>query len=193
MENINFALVYLGVLVFLLLVASVLIFNQIFKARRTEGQLSKLQQKLVKGNGTPQEYYELGSLLLDKKLYAQAIGKFKQSLKASQADGQTDGQTDGQADEGIQPQSDLALVYNALGFAYFAQEQYDLAIRQYKEALRLAPDYTYALNNLGHAYERKQLTTQALEIYESVLEQEPNNKTARNRSSSLKKRLVSSS
>ncbi|HEY9889792.1 MAG TPA: tetratricopeptide repeat protein [Candidatus Obscuribacterales bacterium] len=83
-----------------------------------------------------------------------------------------------------------ALIYNALGFAYFAQEQYDLAIRQYKEALDIAPTYVTALNNLGHSYERKQLTAQALEAYEAALKYEPENKTAQRRAESLKKRFI---
>lgn len=46
-------------------------------------------------------------------------------------------------------------MYNALGFAYFSQEQYDIAIRNYKEAIKLYPEYTIALNNLGNVYEKK--------------------------------------
>ncbi len=49
----------------------------------------------------------------------------------------------------------MAKIYNALGFAYFTQEQYDIAIRQYKEALKIDPNYVIAYNNLGHAYEKK--------------------------------------
>jgi tetratricopeptide (TPR) repeat protein len=77
-----------------------------------------------------------------------------------------------------------------LGYVYFAQEQYDLAIRQYKEALKLKPDYVVALNNLGHAYEKKKLTAQALEMYEAALKFAPNNATAKRRAESLR-RLVS--
>ena len=83
-----------------------------------------------------------------------------------------------------------ALIYNGLGYAYFAQEQYDLAIRNYKEALRLSPSYAIALNNIGHAYERKNLTTQALQAYEQVLESEPKNNTAKRRAESLRKRVA---
>ena len=66
-----------------------------------------------------------------------------------------------------------------MGYAYFAQEQYDLAIRQYKEALKCNPEYVIALNNLGNAYERKQLTAQALETYEQALTYDPKNSTAK--------------
>ena len=44
-----------------------------------------------------------------------------------------------------------------MGYAYFAQEQYDLAIRNYKEATKLYPEYVTALNNLANVYEKKQM------------------------------------
>jgi len=170
----NFSpIIYVALLLVLLSVAGVAVFRQILKTRKVEVSLSKLQTKLTKEQGTAQEYYELGSIYLDKKIYAQAITLFQKSLKA----------------EDIEEQ-DSAIVYNALGFAYFAQEQYDLAIRQYKDALKIAPDYVTALNNIGHAYERKQLTAQALESYEQVLTIEPSNSTAKRRAESLRKRLV---
>ena len=77
-----------------------------------------------------------------------------------------------------------------MGYVYFAQEQYDLAIRQYKEAIKLKPDYVSALNNLGHAYEKKKLNAQALEMYEATLKLAPNNPVAKRRAESLR-RLVS--
>jgi tetratricopeptide (TPR) repeat protein len=80
-----------------------------------------------------------------------------------------------------------------MGFAYFAQEQYDIAIRKYKEALKLYPEYVVALNNLGNVYEKKQLISQSVEAYETALKYEPENKTAKRRVESLKKRLVSNS
>jgi tetratricopeptide (TPR) repeat protein len=68
-----------------------------------------------------------------------------------------------------------------------------MAIRQYKEAIKFKPDYVTALNNLGHAYERKKLTSPALEMYEEALKYEPNNDTAKRRSESLRRRLVTTS
>ena len=174
MEDTNLLLTYLVTLLGLLSVAAVLVIRQVFKTRRVEGTLNRLQSKLSKEKGSAQEYYELGSLLLDKKLYSQAVIQLKQALKLL---------TDEEAEQ-------AALISNALGYAYFAQEQYDLAIRQYKEALDTAPDYVTALNNLGHSYERKQLTAQALESYESALQYEPDNKTAKRRAESLRKRLA---
>ena len=72
---------------------------------------------------------------------------------------------------------------------YFAQEQYDLSIRHYKEAVKLKTDYVTAYNNLGHAYEKKKLNAPALEAYEEALKLDPKNSTAKRRCESLR-RLV---
>ncbi len=175
MEN-YLPIVYLSILIALLAIASWVIFRQILRTRRVESTLSNLQIKLNKEKGTAQEYYELGSIYLEKKLYVQAIAQFQKGLKQ---------------EETLDAQ-EAAFLYNALGFAYFAQEQYDLALRNYKEAIKASPNYVVALNNLGHAYERKKLTSQALEMYEQALTYEPNNATAKRRAESLRKRLVPS-
>lgn len=171
----NLAATYLAILLVLLSGAGFAIFRQVFKTRRLEGTFADLQKRLTKEKGTAQEYYELGSIYLKKKLYTQAIATLQKALKAAEEEGEN-----------------LAFIYNGLGFAYFAQEQYDLAIRNYKEALRLEPNYVTALNNLGHAYERKNLTAQAIETYEQVLQSESQNKTAKRRVESLRRRVVTS-
>lgn len=171
----SFPLIYVSLLLVLLSLAVWAVVRQILRTRKVELALSKLQSKLAKEAGTAQEYYELGSIFLDKKIYSQAITLFQKALKADDLE-----------------ETDSAPIYNALGFAYFSQEQYDVAIRQYKEALKIEPNYVTALNNLGHAYERKQLTSQALEVYEKALESEPENSTAKRRSESLRKRIVPS-
>jgi tetratricopeptide (TPR) repeat protein len=173
MDN-NLAVVYLSILVGLLSFAVVTIFRQIFKTRRIESAFSRLRNKLTKDKGTTQEYYELGSIYSEKKLYSQAVTLLQKGLKTAEEE----------------KEENVAPIYNALGYAYFAQEQYDLAIRNYKEALKLTPNYVTALNNLGHAYERKKLTVQALQMYEEALKNEPNNPTAKRRAESLR-RLVS--
>ena len=175
MDN-NLAIVYLSILLALLFGASIFILRQVFKTRRVETALTRLQKKLAKDKGTAQEYYELGGIHLDKKLYAQALDRFQKAIKAAEQEGE----------------ENIALIYNGLGYAYFAQEQYDLAIRNYKEALKLNPDYITALNNLAHAYERKTLTAQALQTYEQVLGLEPNNTTAKRRAEKLRRQVVTS-
>jgi tetratricopeptide (TPR) repeat protein len=177
MENSNYLLGYLALLLALLGVAAFFVIRQVLKTRRIESTLSRLQKKLTSQKGTALEYYELGSLLLDKKLFTQAGLYLQQALKALPEE----------------EAENAALIYNALGYTYFAQEQYDLAIRQYKEALKISPDYVTGLNNLGHAYERKQLMDRALETYEKSLAIEPKNVTAKRRADSLRKRLVTTS
>jgi tetratricopeptide (TPR) repeat protein len=172
----NLAIVYLSILLALLSGASFIILRQVLKTRRIETALSRLQKKLTKDKGTAQEYYELGGIYLDKKLYAQASAMLQKAIKAAEEEGE----------------ENIALIYNGLGYAYFAQEQYDLAIRNYKEALKHNPNYITALNNLAHAYERKTLIAQALQTYEQLLELEPNNTTAKHRAEKLRRQLVTS-
>lgn len=170
----NLPIFYLALLLIFLSGAGVVILRQIIRNRSTEKAFSQLRNKLSKESGTAQEYYELGTIFLRKKLFVQAVNAFQKSLRAKD----------------LVPGEDTALVYNGLGYAHFAQEQYDLAIRQYKEALKAKPDYVTAHNNLGHAYERKKLTMQALEAYEESLKLDPNNKTAKQRAESLRKRVT---
>ncbi|MBD0390186.1 MAG: tetratricopeptide repeat protein [Nostoc sp. C3-bin3] len=174
MEN-SLPIIYLSVLLVLLAGAGWAVIRQVLTTRKVETALSRLERKLKTERGTVQEYYELGSIYSDKKLFAQAVILFQKALKGVDAE-----------------EEKLAPVYNALGFAYFAQEQYDIAIRHYKEALKENPEYVTALNNLGHVYERKKLTAQALEAYEEALKYEPNNAIAKRRAESLRKRLVTS-
>ncbi|MEM9215965.1 MAG: tetratricopeptide repeat protein [Cyanobacteria bacterium P01_F01_bin.150] len=175
-ENGDLPLVYLSILVGLLAIGVILLFREVLKTRRTETRFMTLQRKLTKEKGTAQEYYELGGIYLDKRLYAQSISLFNKALKAKDMEGS----------------ENLALVHNALGFSYASQEQFDLAIKQYKEALEQQPGYVTAWNNLGFAYEQKQLIAQAVEAYEKVLELEPKDSTAKRRAESLRKRLVPS-
>ena len=185
-------LIYLLLLIVLLSVASVFIFRQVLKNRRSDSTLSRLQNKLKQAKGTALEYYELGSLLLDKKLYSQGVSQLKKSLKVAEEELQSLRDEASDEAEIAEQNANIALIYNALGFAYFVQEQYDLAIRQYKEALKLTPGYVVALNNLANTYEKKQLAAQALEAYETALKYEPDNSTAKRRAESLRKRFVAS-
>lgn len=170
----NLLIIYLTVLLAILGSSSWFIVRQIFKTRKVDMSLERLENKLTQEKGTAQEYYELGSIYLDKNLFSQAILLFQKALKSNDLEGE----------------ENTAIIYNALGYAHFCQEQYDIAIRQYKEALKLQPQYVTSLNNLGHSYERKKLTAQALEMYETALIYEPDNDTAKRRAESLRKRLA---
>ncbi|MGY6529891.1 MAG: tetratricopeptide repeat protein [Cyanobacterium sp.] len=172
--NENLPVVYISILLGILTIVAVLLLRQIIKTRKVENRFSSLQKKLTKERGTAEEYYELASIYLDKKLYVQAVQLLQKALKASDKIGE----------------ENKALIYNALGFAHFSQEQYDIAIRNYKEAIKLYPQYAIALNNLGNVYEKKQLTVQALETYKEVLTIDANNSVAKARVESLQKRFA---
>jgi len=176
MDN-NLAISYLIVLIVLLLGSGIFVARQVLRTRRIEMTMSRLQEAVKDGEASAKEYYELGSLLIDKKLFSRAVVQLQRALKAKDLEG----------DE------NTALVYNALGFAYAAQDQYDLAIRQYKEAIELQPQYVTALNNLGFVYERKTLVESAIAAYEKALEFEPNNTTASKRLKSLRQRIPAGS
>ncbi|MGJ3246709.1 MAG: tetratricopeptide repeat protein [Elainellaceae cyanobacterium] len=173
MNDSTLPVIYLGVLVVLLSVTGLLLFRQVLKTRRVERTFTRLQNKLSKEKGSSREYYELGGIYLEKRLYSQAINLFQKALKSKD----------------LQGAENIAVICNALGFAYASQEQYDLAIRYYKDALDQTPEYVTALKNLGFAYEKKQLTAQAIEVYDKVLDFEPNDSVAKKRSASLRKRL----
>ncbi|MDE5071282.1 MAG: tetratricopeptide repeat protein [Trichodesmium sp. St16_bin4-tuft] len=175
MDN-TLPVLYLLILLLLLSITSIFVIRQITKTRKTESQLSKLKDKLTKEQGTVDEYYQLASIYLEKKLYVQGIELLQKALKLKDP-------------ENLE---NMAKIYNALGFTYFTQEQYDIAIRQYKEALKIDPKYVTAYNNLGHAYEKKKLTAQALEAYESALQYDSKNDTAKRRAESMRKRLTTS-
>jgi tetratricopeptide (TPR) repeat protein len=171
--NESLPLVYLSVLLGLLAVAAIFLLVQVIKTRKVESAFGKLQKKLKQEKGTAKEYYELGSIYLDKKLFVQSIDLFQKALREKNTEAEN-----------------LALIHNALGYAYFAQEQYDIAIREYKEAIKLYPEYAIAYNNLGNVYEKKQMIPQAVEAYEQTLKVDSNNNTAKRRAESLRKRLV---
>jgi tetratricopeptide (TPR) repeat protein len=175
--DIQLPVLYLAIFLVLLSASSWFVLRQVLRTRKVESKFANLQKKLKQEKGTAEDYYELASIYLDKRMFTQSLGLFQKALKAGND----------------LESANLALIYNGLGFAYFSQEQHDLAMRQYKEAIKLNPEYVVALNNLALAYERKQLINQALQTYEEALKFEPNNTTAKSRVDSLRKRFIPSS
>ena len=174
--NENLPVLYISALLVILVFAAIYILREVIRTRKQETTFSRLQNKLKNEKGTAEEYYELGSLYLDKKLFIQSLNLLKKALKVDKE----------------LPSENQALIHNAMGYAYFAQEQYDIAIREYKEALKLYPEYVIALNNLGNVYEKKQMIVKAVETYREATKYAPENDTAKQRLKSLEKRLVPS-
>lgn len=158
---------YLIGLVVILGVAAVVVARQVWRVRRDEGTLAKLEQQGLGEPATAATLYELGSAQLRKRLYGQATDSLKQALKRAQVENE--------------PGEALALIENGLGFALAAQGNVKAAIPHYRKALQAKADYPVALNNLAFALEKQFKLDEAQETYEKALSLDPSNKTARKR------------
>jgi len=65
-------------------------------------------------------------------------------------------------------------VHFALGGYYFGQQEFDLAIAQYKKATELAPSYSPAYNILGYAYRQQGDYADAEQSFKKYIELIPN-------------------
>ena len=159
---VNLPQTYLIGLCLLLVIVAVLVGRQLYKVRKDEMKLIKLEKEDSKTNEDSAKMYELASVQLKKRLYPQATTTLKQALK----------KLDGE------PQEAKALIENALGFALAAQNDFKSAVIHYKKALTAKSEYPVALNNLGFAYQRLLKEDEAYKNYQEVLKLDPNNKTA---------------
>ena len=169
-------LLYLSILLISLVLISIFIGGQIIERKQIEDNLSVLQNKIRNNVANAEDYYELGSIYLSKKLFDQAILQFRYALQIWK-------------NEDLEGISNL---YNTIGFTYAETEQYDLAIYYYQEALKNDDNYTVALNNLGYAYEKQKMISEAITTYKKVITKEPNNETAVSRMQILKRRIPKS-
>jgi len=160
--TLNLPQTYLIGLSLLLLVIAILVGRQLYKVRKNELKLLKLEKEDSNTKEDSAKMYELASVQLKKRLYPQATSTLKQALK----------KLDSEPDEA------KALIENALGFALAAQNDFKAAIPHYKKALTAKSDYPVALNNLGFAYQRLLKEDEAYKNYQEVLKLDPKNKTA---------------
>ena len=111
-------LIILGTLLFIL---AIVVGRQVFKVRRNEINLVKLERDGAINSSDSAKLYELGSAQLNKRLYPQATNSLKQALKQIK-------------DE---PEEARAIIENALGFALAAQDNFNEAIKHYKNAIKV--------------------------------------------------------
>jgi tetratricopeptide (TPR) repeat protein len=68
----------------------------------------------------------------------------------------------------------LAIAFISRGIAYKNNRQYDRAIQDYDQALRLDPNSAAAFNNRGNAYDDKGQHDRAIQDYDQALRLDPN-------------------
>lgn len=176
-------LLYLGTLLALLSAAAFLVVRQALRRSELEAASKALGERVRAGSATPAEHYEMGAVLLRKKVYGAAAKSLARALQ----------EWDGAADP-----AGKAQVHNALGFALAAPVSEDgegvgpaglaAGIEQYRLAVSLLPGYVVAWNNLGAALEAAKRPGEALEAYEAALRSDPGNGTARERAGALAQR-----
>lgn len=165
-------LIYLATLLGFLVVGAFLVVRQVLIRRELEEAAKVLGERIRLGEASAEDYFELGVILLRKKLFTQATKNLEKAKK-------------GWEGESIE----LAQVHNALGYAYFNMERLEAAVDEYKAAVELQPGYVTAWNNLGDAYEKRKMYRPALEAYQEALSYAPDNQVARARADYCKTRL----
>ena len=168
---------YLIGLIGLLAIVAILVGRQLLRVRGDEINLLKLEKEGISTSKQAADLYELASAQLRKRLYPQAASTLRKALKRLENE----------------PSEAKALIENALGFALAAQDDFEAAIRHYQSALRAKSDYPVALNNLAFAEERMQNFDQAKDLYQQVINIDPNNKTAKKQLNKLNKSEVKKS
>ena len=168
---------YLIGLIVLLGAAAVLVGRQILRVRKDEQALARLGSA-GPGGAPPTDsvgLYELASVQLRKRLYGQAVDNLKLALRKAQAE--------------KAPDDARALIENAYGFALAAESKFPEAIRHYRSALQIKPDYPVALNNLAFALGKLGEPQEARDAYARVLDLEPANSTARKGIKTMERRV----
>lgn len=160
--NINLPEIYLIGLVGLLSIIAILVGRQLLRVRSDEINLVELEKGGAAASKEASELYKLGSVQLKKRLYPQAISSLENALKQI-------------AEE---PDEAKAIIENAIGFAWAAQDKFKQAIKHYQKAIKAKPDYPVALNNLAFAKQRLFQNEEAQDIYQKVIDIEPQNQTA---------------
>ncbi len=165
-------LIYLAALLALLAGGSYLVVRQVLVRRELETAAKALGERVRDGSATPEELFEIGCVMLRKKVFTQAVRHLEEALRT----------WDGEAEERAQ-------VHNALGFALASQEKTAAALEQYRAAVGLQPGYVTAWNNMGDAHEKQKQYKAALDAYAEALSYAPDNAIAADRAAALRTRL----
>ena len=163
--------IYLGSLLAILGFAGFIIVRQVLIRRELDDSAKKMGERIRAGDATAEEYFEMGSIMLRKKVFTQAVRNLKLAAQMWEGD-----------------KEDLAQIHNALGFGYLSTDKVDEAISEFNKAVELTPGYVTAWNNLGDALEQKKEFKGAIEAYEESLILSPGNKVATVRLDEIKRR-----
>lgn len=163
---------YLIILFVVLVIISVFVFRQFLRTRKEELNLVKFEQKGLDSLIKASELYEFGSIQIKKRLYTESTKTFLKAIEYYESE----------------PNEAKAIIENALGFSYAAQNEFKKAIKHYNLAIKFLPEYTIALNNLASAQQRLLEYDIAYATYKKVLLIDPNNQTAIKKSKELEKR-----
>ena len=163
---------YLIILFVVLIIISIFVFRQFLRTRKEELNLVKFEQKGLDSLTKASELYEFGSIQIKKRLYKEATKTFLKAVEYYENE----------------PNEAKAIIENALGFSYAAQNEFKKAIKHYNSAIKSLPKYIIALNNLASAQQRLLEYELAYETYRKVLVIDPSNKTAIKKSKEIEKR-----
>src|SRR5215831_10730016 len=67
----------------------------------------------------------------------------------------------------------LVIAYNNRGNAYSTKGEYDLAVQDYDQSIKLNPNYAQAFNNRGVAYQKKGEYDRAIEDFDESIKLKP--------------------
>src|SRR5262249_28100409 len=76
-------------------------------------------------------------------------------------------------DSGKQPPQTLVIAYNNRGNAFSAKGEYDRAIQDYDQSIKLNPNYYRAFNNRGVAYQKKGEYDRAINDFDQSIKLNP--------------------
>lgn len=179
---------YLSILLALLSAAAFAVVRQVLVQREMDERSKVLGELIRTGDAVSEDYFELGVVLARKRLYTQALKNYLKAIKLWQGDTTELAQVPRTFSSLLQhsgappcPQADdgSVQVHNAMGFCYGNMDKQGDAIREYTKATELQPGYVTAWNNLGDVLEKEGRWKEALPVYESAFELDPDNETSK--------------